>query len=263
MIIELLLFAITGMLAGTAAGLLGIGGGMIVVPCLVFILSYYGIHLHVVMHVAVATSLAVMMFTATASIHSHHQRGNVLWPVFYQLIPGIIVGVIMGAIFADFLPTDVLKVIFAIFLILVAIRMFIIFVPKPHRQLPGPWPRRGFASLIGLKSGLLGVGGGALTVPFLIWCNVPMKNASGISAACTLPIAITGTIVTIITGLNNTHNHFSLGYVYWPAVITIALFSVLFVRLGARLQTMLPVNTVKRIFAVLLLIAAINLLVLS
>lgn len=261
MIIDFILFAVTGAIAGTAAGLLGIGGGMIVVPCLAFAFTYMGMDSSSIMHMASATSLAAMLFTASMSTYSHNKREAVIWPVFRQLLPGVILGTIAGILLASVLSTSVLKIIFGIFLLLIAVRMFVAYVPKATRSLPGPLGKFGVAIIIGAKSGLLGVGGGALTVPFLTHCNISIRKAAGTSAACGLPIALAGTISAMVTGWHADPGAvYTIGYVFWPAAIIIALFSMGFIFVGARLSHILPVATIKRIFAVVLLLAAINLL---
>jgi len=260
MIIDFILFAITGAIAGTAAGLLGIGGGMIVVPCLAFVFTHTGLAPESIMHTASATSLAAMVFTASMSTYSHNKREAVLWSIFRRLLPGIIIGTVLGMFLASTLSTEVLKIIFAIFLLLIAIRMFLNYKPKVARGLPGSLSKFGIAMAIGGKSGLLGVGGGALMVPFLIHCNIPIRKAAGTSAACGLPIAIAGTLSAIITGWHvDPGELYTFGYVFWPAALIIAIFSMSFVFLGAKLSHVLPVNTIRRVFAVVLLLAAINL----
>ncbi len=262
MVLTLILFAVIGAFAGLSAGLLGIGGGIIVVPGLAFIFGSFHFPNSIIMHMAAGTSLAAMIFTASASVYSHHKRGAVLWPLFYKMLPGILVGVIAGAILADILSSHILEIIFGIFLIIIAVRMFLLAKPKPTRGLPGPIWLSVISFVVGFKSGLMGIGGGALIVPILTYCNVPMRQASGTSAICGLPIAIVGTIAFLFTGLD-AHNlpQWSTGYIYWPAALAVAIFSVIFVYVGGKLALRLPVNTLKRIFAVILAVMAIKLLV--
>jgi len=214
-----------------------------------------------VMHVATATSLAAMVFTATSSAWSHNRRGAVKWDLFRQLLPGVIIGTILGALLASMLSTTHFKIIFALFLAVIAFHMLLLIKPKVSRKVPGKLSINSVAVTVGAKSGLLGIGGGSVLVPFFTWCNISMRRASGTAAALGLPIAITGTISTIITGwhLSNA-SPFMLGYVYWPAALTVALASVGSVFLGARLSLILPVGIIKRIFGVMLLLAAINLI---
>lgn len=258
---EFTIFALIGALTGISAGLLGISGGVIVVPLLAMTFQNFGINGHVVMHMAVATSLAAMVFTAASSTYSHNRRGAVIWHVFWQFLPGIIIGTILGVLFASLLSTQILKYIFVIFLILIAIGMFFSFHVFARHHLPKPLGMSFVGLFIGAKSGLLGVGGGAITVPFLTWASIPMRRASGTAAACGLPIAIVGTISTIYTGWGVTQvSHYTLGYVYWPAAMMVAASSMLCVFIGSKLSLLLPTILIKRIFAFVLILAAINLL---
>lgn len=260
-ITEFLLFASTGALAGIAAGLLGLGGGVIVVPALAMIFASFGFNHTIVMHMATATSLAAMVFTAASSAFSHHVRGAVKWEIFWRFLPGVIIGTIMGVLLASVLSTTLLKVIFALFLTFIAFHMLLLIKPKMSRRVPGKLSSYGVAAAVGAKSGLLGVGGGSVMVPFFTWCNISMRRASGTAAAVGLPIAITGTISTMITGWHvSTHTPLMLGYVYWPAALTVALTSMGFVFIGARLSLILRVRIIKQIFGIMLLFAAFNLI---
>jgi len=258
---EYLLYLATGALAGTLSGLLGLGGGIVVVPALVFILASLGFPQSHIMHVAAGTSLAAMIVTASVSVRSHYRRGNVDWQIVKLLLPGVIIGVIAGALLAGVLTTHVLIIILSIVLLLSALRMFYSAKQKPtNKKLPVLIIM--FCSLlIGLKSGLLGLGGGILIVPLLSFFGVDMRKASGTSAACTLPIAIVGTITFIFTGMHADAGHLQSGYVYWPAFIGIVIGSALFVPVGAALGAKLNRAVLRRIFAVILVIVAAKLLI--
>lgn len=255
------LYALTGILAGTLAGLFGVGGGVIVVPALVFIYSLAHFPAYIIMHMAIGTSLAAMVSTAVSSVISHHRREAVLWPLFWQLLPGLIIGTVMGAILASSLQTLILRNIFGIFLLVVALRMFLRSDDKSDRQLPGGVINSFFGALIGFLSGMLGIGGGAVTIPLLHHYGVPLPKASGTSAAVSFPIAITGAISVIFTGWHvaSTIPH-ATGYIYWPAAIIIGIFSVAAVSLGSILALRLPVALLQKIFAVLLIIIAADLM---
>jgi uncharacterized membrane protein YfcA len=258
----ILLYPLIGIIAGLLSGMLGIGGGSVVVPGLALVFGHLVIMQGTSMHMAEGTSLAVMIFTATSSVYAHHHHENVLWPVMLRLLPGMLIGVIVGAVFASFMPTRVLEVLFGLFLLFIAWRMFLLIKPKPTptRKLP-QWPGLSLvAFLIGGKSGLLGIGGGAITIPFLTYCNVPMRKASGTSIACTLPIAIFGAASFIVTGWNVITIPHSLGYVYLPAFISVAIMSLLFAPIGARLSMLIDVFIIKRIFAVLLFFVSIKMI---
>jgi len=259
--VSYLLFLVVGMLAGLMSGLLGVGGGVLVVPAFALIFGLLHFPDNLVMHMAAGSSLATMIITTCSSMSAHHRRGSVLWPVWRQLVPGIIIGTLLGTQFAALLNTRLLEICFGIFLLIVAVRMFLLIPPKPHHGLP---KRKGMWLLslaVGAKSGLLGVGGGTITVPFLTRCNVAVKNAVGTSTACGFVIAIFGTIGFIDTGWNTTDlPTWSSGYVFWPGALLAASMSVVFARVGARLAHVLPAKILKRIFSVFLLLVGIHLL---
>lgn len=262
MLLDFILFIATGALAGLLSGLLGIGGGVVVVPALVWIFhSLPAIPYNQVVHMAAGTSLAAMIVTATASVRAHARRGNVNWSVVKKFVPGMIIGVIIGASVAGMLGTNVLTIILGIVLILIALRIFFFSKVISHRSFPAFWVVFLASLFVGFKSGLLGLGGGVLTIPFLMYFGLEMRKASGSSAACTLPIAIVGTISFIIIGWHAQPIHWGSGYVYWPAFLGIAIGGVLFVPLGALLGAHLHTKWLKRIFAVFLLAVSIHLLV--
>ncbi|MFO8025283.1 sulfite exporter TauE/SafE family protein [Thiohalophilus sp.] len=256
-----LLYLLLGIFAGVAAGLLGIGGGLIIVPVLVFIFQQQQFASEVIVHLAVGTSLATIVLTSISSVRSHHQHGAVLWPVFVRMAPAIVLGALLGSVVADWMPTRVLKWVFAFFELTVATQMMLAYRPNPQRKLPN-WPGLSLAgSLIGAVSAIVGIGGGTMTVPFLVWCNVAMRKAVATAAACGLPIALAGATGFIINGWNEPGlPAWSSGYVYWPAFIGIVATSVLFAPLGARLAHRLPAARLKRIFALLLYVLGIRML---
>lgn len=256
-----IIYLLLGAFAGLVAGLLGVGGGLIIVPVLVFIFTGQGVAEHLIVHLAVGTSLATIVFTSISSVRAHHQHGAVLWPVFWQLTPGIVIGAWLGALFADVLASDQLRRFFGVFELLVAIQMTFNVKPRPHRQLPGRAGMVGAGSVIGAISAIVGIGGGTMTVPFLVWCNVAMRKAVATSSACGLPIAVAGATGFIVTGWNAVElPAYSSGYVYWPAFAGIVIASILSAPLGARLAHRLPAAQLKRIFAVLLYILGLRML---
>lgn len=251
----IVLYLLLGSFAGLVAGLLGVGGGLIIVPVLLWVFQGEGFSGHVIMHMAVGTSLATIVFTSLSSVRAHHQHGAVLWPVFRQLAPGIVIGALLGAAIADVMPTRVLQLFFATFEIMVAIQMAINFKPHASRQLPGYIGMTSVGGGIGALSSVVGIGGGTLTVPYLLWCNVTVHKAVATSSACGLPIAVAGCVGFIVMGWQATAlPGFSSGYVYWPAFFGIVCTSVLFAPLGARLAHRLPAKHLKRVFAVFLAI---------
>ncbi|CEG58931.1 sulfite exporter TauE/SafE family protein [Legionella fallonii] len=266
MIVDLLfhgvIYAVIGVFAGFMAGILGIGGGIIVVPGLAFLFQInHSIPESSIMHVATGTSLAVITCTAQASLRAHHTMGEVLWSVFYRLLPGVILGAISGAVLAAFVSTYWLKIIFAVFLLCVACKMLFDKQAERPQKAPKPWLDRLVSYFIGLKSGLLGVGGGILTIPYLTYCGVPIRKIPAISNLCGITVASVGTIIFIITGWHAMATvPYSTGYIYWPAVFWIAIPSSLTAPFGARLNYVLPVKQLRYVFIMLLLLTAIKML---
>lgn len=253
LILLLMAYLLLGMFAGIIGGLLGLGGGIIIVPALLFIYLKLGLQPEILMHLAVATSLATIVFTSISSTIAHHRRDAVIWQQVVLLVPGIILGCILGAAIADFLPSNTLRLLFGLFELLVAIQIGFGIKPSARRQLPGKFGMIVTGSVIGTVSTILGIGGGTLTVPFLLWCNVNIRNAVATSAACGLPIAVAGASAMIVAGWD--HQYLpdgATGYVYWPAALPVLISSALFAPLGARLAHKLPVTILKRIFAVVL-----------
>jgi hypothetical protein len=253
---------VTGGIAGVLAGLLGIGGGVIIVPVLVFVFQYQGVDAEIIMHVAIGTSLATIAFTSISSIRTHQAHGAILWPVFKRLTPGIIIGALIGAAVADALPSDVLRLLFAPFMLLVAYQMAFGRPPKPHRKLPGKSGLFAAGGIVGLISSVLGIGGGALNVPFMSWCNIPVRNAVATSAAVGFPIAVAGSLGFIYSGWDvETLPDWSVGYINLPALLGIVVASALAAPYGARLAHRISDKLLKRVFAILLTVLAIKLLV--
>lgn len=257
----LLLYLVLGAFAGVMAGLLGVGGGLIIVPALVWIFRGQGMNDAIIMHLAIGTSLATIVVTSISSVRAHHRRGAVLWPVFWQLTPGIVVGAWLGAAVADALSSLALQKVFALFVLAMSAQMGFGAKPAPHRNLPETIGMIAVGGIIGTVSAIVGIGGGSLTVPFLTWCNVSIRQAVATSAACGLPIALAGSIGFVITGLNTANlPAWSLGYVYGPALVGIALVSMLSAPLGARLAHTLPTEMLKKVFAVFLALIGIKML---
>ena len=250
----MVMYSIAGSVAGILAGLLGIGGGLVIVPMLVFCLTRQGISDLMIMHMALGTSMASIMFTAVSSFWSHHRRGAVKWIVVRRIVLGIFVGTFLGAFVAARLSTPVLMGFFVVFLYYVGLQMLAGKKPKPGRQLPERAAMFGVGNIIGVVSSLVGIGGGTLSVPFMVWCNVPLHQAIGTSAAIGFPIAVAGTFGYIYNGLTITDlPGYAIGFVYLPALAGLIVTSVLTAPLGVRLAHSLPVEKLKRIFAVLLL----------
>ncbi|MCG2743817.1 MAG: sulfite exporter TauE/SafE family protein, partial [Desulfobacteraceae bacterium] len=211
----------------------------------------------VIMHLALGTSMASIIFTSVSSFWAHHKRGAVQWIVVRRIVPGILVGTFLGSCFAARLSTSFLKGFFVIFLYYVGAQMLVNRKPKPSRQIPGSSGMFGVGSVIGAFSSLVGIGGGTLSVPFMIWCNLSVHAAIGTSAAIGFPIAIAGTFGYIYNGLNVPGlPEYSVGFVYLPALAGLVCASVLTAPLGVRLAHSLPVDRLKRVFAIVLFIVA-------
>ncbi|MGE5386986.1 MAG: sulfite exporter TauE/SafE family protein [Betaproteobacteria bacterium] len=251
-----------GIFAGFFAGMLGIGGGLVMVPILTLIFTAQGgFPPDEVLHLALGTSMAAIIFTSLASLRAHHRHGAVLWNVVLAITPGILVGTAIGTLFAAQVPSRPLGIFFTGFVCLVALQMALNLKPKAARQLPGLPGLAGVGVGIGGVSALVAIGGGSLTVPFLTWCNVRVQNAIGTSAAVGMPIAIGGTAGYVFNGWGHAGLPAgSIGYVYLPGMALLVLASMLTAPLGARTAHRLPVATLKRIFAGLLVILAAKML---
>jgi len=256
-----LVYLACGVVAGILAGLLGVGGGLVIVPMLVFIFPWQGVPAELVQIMALGTSLATIVITSIASFRAHDKRGAVRWDIWRAITPGVLVGTFGGGFVAAVLPVTFLRAFFVCFLYYVAIQMFLDFKPKASRQLPGTLGLNGAGGVIGVVSSLVGIGGGTLSVPFMSYCNVPMHTAVGTSAAIGFPIAVAGTLSFIWNGLSAPNlPPYSLGYVSLIALAGIASASYCTVPLGAKLSHSLPVSKLKRFFAVFLVCIATRML---
>lgn len=262
MLATLLLYCFLGSITGVLAGLLGVGGGLVIVPMLVVAFNYQQIHPEIIMHLAIGTSLATIIFTSISSFMAHHKRGAVLWQTVRRITIGILTGTFIGSCFVSLLSTEFLKAIFVVFLYFVAYQFLTNKKPNPSKQLPGMFGMFISGNIIGFISSMVGIGGGILSVPFMIWRNVIVHQAIGTSSAIGLPIAIAGTVGFIYTGWNNNLTPtYSLGFVYLPALLGIAALSVLTAPFGVKLAHNLPVGKLKKIFAVLLIVVGTRMLI--
>lgn len=251
----------TGGVAGFFAGLLGVGGGVIVVPVLSMIFAWQGFPGREVLHLALGTSMATILFTSLSSLRAHHRHGAVLWPVVGRITPGILIGTQIGAQVAAWISSRSLSLFFAGFMVFVAVQMVANLRPQPTRSLPGHAGLSGAGVVIGGIASLAAMGGGALTVPYLIRCNVRPHVAIGTSSAVGLPIALGGTAGYLWNGWGHPGLPAgSLGFVYLPALAVILLASVAAAPLGARTAHRLPVKMLKRVFAGLLLLLSAKML---
>jgi len=253
--VDIALFLILGAFVGLAAGTFGIGGGIIVVPTLLFAFHFYGFAEESIMHMAVASSLASIVLTSSVSVIAHYRRGGVLRSACMHLMPGLVTGAFIAGIVADFFSSNALKGIFVAIQLMVAWQLLFEHKPSLQRTLP-PWPAGILAgNLIGAISALAGIGGGSLIAPYLIYWNIPPSRAVGTSAACGMPIAIMGMSGFILMGLDKTDLPAgSIGYVYLPTLLPLVITSMLFAPLGARIAHKLPGALLKQLMGVFLLL---------
>jgi uncharacterized membrane protein YfcA len=260
--LEFLAYLVLGACAGVLAGLFGVGGGLIIVPVLVYGFTAQGISPDVLTQLAVGTSLATIVFTSINAIREHHRHGAVRWQLVRWMTVGIVIGSALGALTAAKIQGPMLQKIIGVFAICVCIQMLIDYKPKAQRDVPGKGGLIGAGTGIGWASAIFGIGGGSLTVPYLAWRSVPMQQAVATSSACGLPIALSGAISFVAVGWGNSQlPQYSAGFVYLPALAGIAVASMFFASFGARLAHRLSPRLLKRLFALLLFCVGINFLV--
>ncbi|MEZ5643954.1 MAG: sulfite exporter TauE/SafE family protein [Burkholderiaceae bacterium] len=247
-----------GLCTGFLAGLLGIGGGMIMVPFITAILTARGVSPDLAVKVAIATSMSTIVFTSISSLRAHHKRGAVRWDIVRGLAPGIVLGAIVASLGVfSVLKGASLALVFALFISFSATQMLLDRKPKASRGLPGTAGQVGAGSVVGFLSGLVGAGGGFASVPFMTWCNVAIHQAVATSAALGLPIALANTLGYVISGQGvEGLPAGSLGYVFAPALAVIATASVIMAPWGVRAAHALPVRSLKRVFATILYLLA-------
>lgn len=254
-------FLMLGLFAGLLAGMLGIGGGVVVVPALILIFQFSGWPAEITPHIAIGTSLAAIVFTSLSAIWAQHKRRAIDWRVVRLLAPAMLLGGFISGYLAGFIPAPALKGIFALFLLLVGIQFILDWRPAAHWHLPGKAGLWGTGLGIGSLSALLGIGGGNITVPYLHACNLELKRAIAISTALGLPIAVFGGAGYILSGWGNVQlPSATLGYVYLPALAAISGTAILTAPLGVRLAHALPVKKLKQVFGVLVLLISLLML---
>lgn len=259
--LQLSLYGAAGALAGLVAGLFGLGGGVVLVPALWFLFAWQGFPPQFIPVAAVATSLATIVVTAVASVWTHLRLGSLDWNAVGRLLPGVVLGSMFGAWLAERLPGDWLKTLFAVYLLVVAGQMIWRWQPKPGAAQPRSWIMLGAGGAIGTLSAMLGIGGGTLTVPFLVRCAFPMRVAVAVSSACGLPIALAGTLGYAVLGWDAPNlPPGSIGYVYLPAFFSIVATSILTAPLGAWLAYRLSAEVLKCLFALGLVLISLKIL---
>lgn len=248
-------YPILGAVVGFFAGLLGVGGGGIMVPVLTTLFVAQGFPGESVVHVALGTSMAAIVMTSVASLRAHHKHGAVRWDVVRQITPGILVGTFGATFIASRVASAPLAIFFACFMAYVSLQMLANIKPRPARSLPGAAGMSVAGVGIGGISALVAIGGGSLSVPFMTWCNVKVHHAIGTSSAIGLPIALAGTVGYLMNGWSTPGlPALSLGFIYLPALVLVSAVSVVTAPLGARLAHRLPVVTLRKIFAAVLLL---------
>lgn len=247
-------YLVLGAVVGFFAGLLGVGGGGIMVPALTTMFAVQGLPFEHLVHVSLATSMAAIVVTSASSLRAHQKHGAIQWSIVKGITPGILLGTFDAALLAAYIPSLPLAIFFVVFMAYVSVQMWLNVKPKPSRQLPSPLGLSAVGLIIGGVSALVAIGGGSLSVPFMTWCNVKIQQAIATSAAIGLPIALAGTIGYLVSGMGvDGLPKYTFGFIYLPAAASIALVSVFTAPLGAKLAHQLPVTTLKKVFAVLLI----------
>jgi len=249
-------FLVLGGATGFAAGLLGIGGGMLLVPFMTMLLTAKGFPSDTIVKVAIATSLTTILFTSLSSVRAHALRGAVRWDIAKMLAPGIVIGSLLGAQVTAALRGSVLTIGFGVFVGLMATQMLVRRAPRADRVLPGSASRFGMGILIGGLSAIVGAGGAFITVPFLTRANVRIHEAVATSAACGFPIALAGTLGYVYAGWGLELPSGTVGYIYLPALAAIVATSVLTAPLGAKVAHATEVGRLRRVFAMVLYVLA-------
>ncbi|MGP4119943.1 sulfite exporter TauE/SafE family protein [Psychrobacter aquimaris] len=250
-------FVIAGAFAGLSAGLFGVGGGMIIVPVLVWIFTAYHFPPEVVTHLAIGTSLATIAVTSLSSLMAHNKRGSVRWEIWRHMALGLVIGSLVGAGVADMIDGQMLQVIIGVGALLMALKMlFLSNKEQPDRPLPHAGVQFGAGTGIGLASSIFGIGGGSLTVPFLNWAGLPMRQSVGTSATCGLPIALAGAAGFAWFGQDVVNMpEGTIGFIHITGFLCISVASFAMAKVGAKLAHVLPALMLKRAFGILLLIA--------
>ncbi|HEY0661338.1 MAG TPA: sulfite exporter TauE/SafE family protein [Lysobacter sp.] len=262
MLTSLLVFLLLGAIAGILAGLLGVGGGLVLVAALAWLLPTMGIPREAAMHAALASSLASIVLTAAASARAHAGRGSVLWPTVAWMVPGLLLGGWLGSGFAVRIDGDVLRWIVAGYCLLAAAQLAF---SKPHDPASSAPAPRGAAMAvagvgIGAVSAVVGIGGGSMTVPLLVWRGIAPVRAVGTSSACGVAIGVASAVGYALHAPDGALPQFAVGYVYLPAAIGVAMASVLAAPYGMRLAHRLSGQTLKRVFAGFLVTVAVGLI---
>ncbi|TYK66339.1 sulfite exporter TauE/SafE family protein [Colwellia echini] len=252
---------VLGSAVGFLAGLLGIGGGLIIVPALIYLLPMVGVSPDIVFPMALGTSLAAIVITSSSAAFAHHKNTNIPWQLAKKLMVLVAVGAFIGAFIADSLSAELLTGFFSIIVILLALYMLLSIKITKTRALPTGYVLQLLSFITGITSSLMGIAGGAILVPSLSFFGLPVRHAIGIATACGVVVALFGSIGYIITGLNQADlPQWSLGYIYLPALLGIVISSSLAAPLGVKLASKLPIKILKKFFAVFLIFVALKMM---
>ncbi len=250
-----------GSLVGFLAGLLGIGGGLIIVPALVYLLPLVGGNTDVVMPIALGTSLGAIVITSSSAVLAHHSKKNIPWQLTRPLMSVVAVAALLGAFIADALSTKTLIHFFSIVVILLACYMLMSISISKERDMPASIVLKFFSFITGIIASLMGIAGGAILVPMLSYFGIPMRHSIGIATACGVMVALFGSLGYVITGYNLANlPAWSLGYIYLPALLGIVISSTVFAPIGVKYASKLPVKTLKKFFAIFLIFVAIKMM---
>jgi uncharacterized protein len=254
------LFSIVGVFVGSLAGLFGIGGGLVTVPITFYVLKSMGVDHGTAILMAIKSSLAIIIFTSTFSVYSHHKINKIAWRIVFELGPGVILGTLLGTYLSTYLPPKVLEVIFTIYVSLISLKMWFGFsVDSSQESHPSVFLNYVVGVIIGLKSAVLGIGGGTISIPYLSWQGVPIHKAVGVSASIGFIIAVSGTLSGLFHSTTdyNLPPH-SLGLIYLPALIGVGATGILFTKIGSKLSYKLPQKKMRKGFALFLLVIALK-----
>jgi len=255
---DILMLMLCGSISGFLAGLLGIGGGMILVPFMILVFNHLGFSQEVIVHMAIATGMCTILFTTSSAIWAHHKHGSIDWKLVAALSPGMIFGgLIGGSELFEALKTSWLSLFFAVFIVYTSIQMLLNKKPKAGRDLPGALGLFSFGGFAGALASLVGAGGAFITVPFMLWCNVKPHTAMATSSGLGLPVAAAATLGYMYGSWGNPNlPSGSMGFVYLPAVACIVVVSIFTAPFGAKLARKLDIAQLKRVFGVMLLLLA-------
>ena len=259
-------YLLIGTAIGFMAGLLGVGGGMLLVPTLLYVFGLQnaaaGFPPDHLMHMALATSMATIPFTSASSMRAHHVRGGVSWNIVIGMLPGLALGAMLGTLVAGKVPGRPLAIFFAIFIFYAATSMFFDLKPKGTRELPGRLGLGVAGTVVSFLSTFLAAGAAFMTIPFMAWCNVPLKRAVGTAAAIGIPLALAASAGYVFAGLQaGPLPKHSLGFIYLPALAMIVAPSMLTAPLGARVSHRMPVKQLRLIFALMLYVIAVRMII--